>query len=218
MEHLGRIDNDLASRLAAELGMPGPTEQTPNHGRSSPALSQVNQPSSAATRKIAVLAADGLDTEPLRPVLDRLRSEGAICELLAPHGGRLSTADGGSIDVDRSLTTMSSVLYDAVLVGGGEKAVDALLDNGEALHYTSEAYKHAKPIGALHAGVRLLERAPLPGARLAAPGQGLLDADGVVSLTDRSATSEDIDAFAGAFVDAVGGLRYHQRDVDLVPA
>jgi len=41
--------------------------------------------------------------------------------------------------------TKSSVLYDGVIVAGGEESVDTLVDNGEAVHYVAEAYRHAKP-------------------------------------------------------------------------
>ena len=53
---------------------------------------------------------------------------------------------------------MSSVLYDAVLVADGEASVRALLEDGEAIHYVAEAYRHAKPVGALGDGVRLVQR------------------------------------------------------------
>jgi catalase len=114
---------------------------------------------------------------------------------------------------------MSSVLYDAVLVAGGEEAVDALIANGEAVHYASEAYKHAKPVGAIGAGVRLLAHAPMNDARLAeSPGDGLVDAHGVVTQAGDDLAAGDLSAFAAAFAAAVARHRHFDRDLAGVPA
>jgi catalase len=218
IEHLNRVDHGLAVQVATHLGLEAPAEETPNHGRSSPALSQANQPRSAATRTVAVLAADGVDAESLDVVTGRLRGQGVVCEVLAPHAGEVRTTTGGTLAVDRALVTMSSVLYDGVLVAGGEDGVRALLANGEAVHYASEAFKHAKTVGALAAGLRLLEQAPMPGARLAGDGDGVLAISGVVTLASAAPSGSDLAAFAGAFADALAEHRHFDRAVELVPA
>jgi catalase len=100
VKDLAHADHQLASDVAEGLGLP-PGEAEPNHGRSSPALSQAVQPGSAATRKVAVRAADGVDAGSLRPVLDRLREQGAVCDILAPHAGELE----GGVHVDRPAPT-----------------------------------------------------------------------------------------------------------------
>ena len=216
--HLNLIDHELATQVAANLGLRPPGNDVTNHGRSSPALSQADQPRSTSTRKVAVLAADGVDVATLRPVLDRLVDGGAICEVLAPHGGELATGDGGGLLVDRSLVTTSSVLYDAVLVAGGDASVGALLDTGDAVHFPAEAYKHVKPVAALGAGVRLLERAALPGARLATADEGVVADRGVVTLASGAPSGTDLDGFAAAFEDAIRAHRHFGREVGSVPA
>lgn len=159
-----------------------------------------------------MLVADGVDDATLEPVLEALREDGAICELLAPHDGALQTAGGGEIAADRGMLTTASVLYDAVLVAGGDEAVDALQENGEAVHCASEAYK---PVGAIGAGVRLLAHAPLYGACLAeSPDDGLVDAAGVVTTM----SNDDPQGFAEAFARAVAQHRHFDRDVASVPA
>ena len=215
--HLNHVDHDLAASVAATLGIAPPEEATPNHGRSSPALSQAQQPRSVATRKVAVLAADGVDAATLRPVLDWLRGQGAICEVLAPHGGELTAADGDQLPVNRALTTMASVLYDAILVAGGAGSIDTLLRDGEAVHYTSEAYKHGKAVAALDAGIRVLEQAPLPPVRLANNGHGVVVDNGVVTVAGSSSNPRS-DEFAEAFADAIRAHRSYERDVAAVPA
>ncbi|MDF5758312.1 catalase [Spongiactinospora sp. TRM90649] len=192
VEHLGRIDGDLAAAVAAGLGIPAPKPGAANHGRSSPALSQANTThDSIATRKIAVLAADGTDASALSPVREALEGHGAICEVLAPHEGTV-----GPVTVDKQISAASSVLYDAVLLAdGGELAND-----GRAVHFVREAFRHGKAIGALPGGRALLEAAALPGP------QGVIGPDTVG------------DAFTQAFTEAIAAHRHYDRDIDSVPA
>ncbi|HZE04294.1 MAG TPA: catalase [Solirubrobacteraceae bacterium] len=210
VENLVHVDHDLATQVAEGLGLKAPGEAEPNHGRSSPALSQADQPGSPQTRKVAILAADGVDTGALETVLDSLRAQGTICEILAPHGGEL---DGG-LAVDRLLVTMASVLYDGVLVAGGRESTEALRHNGAAVRYVAEAYKHAKPVGGLGEGVDLLRDAPLDDAKLS--DNGLIDESGVVTLA--SPGNGELDAFATAFAEALAAHRHFDRRVSAVPA
>ncbi|MBV9421442.1 MAG: catalase [Solirubrobacterales bacterium] len=210
VEHLAHVDHGLASQVAGGLGLETPADTSPNHGRSSPALSQANQPGSVATRKVAVLAADGVDAGPLEHVLQSLRSQGAVCEVLAPHAGTLE----GGVTVDRGLLTMASVLYDAVLVPGGRESVEELRGNGAAMRYVAEAFKHAKPLGAIGDGVALVREAPIDNAHLSE--NGLVDDAGVVTLA--STDNGELDAFAAAFAQAIAGHRHFDRRLAAVPA
>jgi len=214
IENLAHVDHGLAGQVAQGLGLPAPAEAERNHGRSSPALSQADQPGSAQTRKVAVLAADGVDAETLQPVLESLRGAGAICEILAPHAGTLN--GNGETAVDRPLQTMASVLYDAVLVAGGRESVETLRGNGTAVRYVAEAYKHAKPVGAIGDGVELLREAPLNDAKLS--DNGLVDESGVVTLASPGNGGGEIEHFAKAFAGALAAHRHFDRNVAVIPA
>nr|WP_230985158.1 catalase [Microbispora oryzae] len=192
LEQLAHVDGDLARQVAEGLGLPAPAVTTPNHGRSSPALSQANAPrDTIATRKIAVLAADATDTAQAGELIAALEEKGAICEVIAPHGGTV-----GTLDVTRQLSATSSVLYDAVLLADGGE----LAGNGHAVHFVREAFKHGKAIGAVPRGEALLDAAALPGQQ------------GVVGPKISG------DGFVEAFAEAVAAHRHYDRDVDLVPA
>ena len=213
MEHLNAVDHALATAVAEGIGVAAPAQETrPNHGRSSPALSQADQPGGAETRKVAVLAADGVDAATLTPVLDALREQGAICEVLAPHDGDLQ-AEGGTLAADRALTTMASVLYDAVLVAGGEQSAQALQGNGEAVHYVAEAYKHAKPLGAIGDGHPAARGGRATGVRLGDGGDDVVEDAGVVT-----AANGDAELFARAFAAAVAAHRHFDRELEAVAA
>ena len=108
---------------------------------------------------------------------------------------------------------MASVLYDAVLVAGGRGSVEALRGNGAAIRYVAEAYKHAKPVGALGEGVELLREAPLNDARLS--DNGLVDEAGVVTLANGGG---ELDEFATAFARAIARHRFFERETAVIPA
>ena len=213
---LAQINVELATTVAARVGVDPPPEVQPDHfhTRTSAALSQADQPASPKTRKVAVLAADGVDPA-TQSALGPIRAAGAICEVLAPHDGVLVTSDGGEMPVDRNLVTMASVLYDAVIIAGGPNAVDILLGNGEAVHYATEAFKHAKAVGGIGDGIRVLRASLVPLPALAESGQGLVVDGGVFSTEDCSVDA--LTQFGTQFAEAVPA-RFHDRAVDLVPA
>jgi catalase len=68
------------------------------------------------------------------------------------------------LDVEITLETGPSVLYDAVVVPDGQDAIDALSRDGHALEFVRDQYRHCKPILALGAGAALLQKASIPTA------------------------------------------------------
>ncbi|WP_026405945.1 catalase [Actinomadura rifamycini] len=214
--HLNHVDHDLAVAVAKGIGVEPPGEAgTANHGRSSPALSQANAPAdSVLGRKIAVLAADGVDSAAIAAVGDAFTRRGAIVEVLAAADGFVQAANGGQVEVTKAMPTMASVLYDAVLVPGGEASVRTLSEDGDAVHFVAEAFVHCKAVGALDEGIGLLERAGLTGVRFAgeaAGGDALVD-QGVVTTRGHGGD------FADRFVDAVAAHRHWTRRKSHVPA
>ncbi|MEV8638703.1 catalase [Streptosporangium sp. NPDC051023] len=205
IRNLNNVDHELAVQVAEGIGAEPPeSAATPNHGRSSPALSQDSDPvRSVATRKIAILAADGVDTAQVESVRDALNGMGATCEVLAALGGTVRGENGERLEVTRPLTTVASVLYDAVLVPGGKRSVQTLTEDGDALHFVSEAFKHGKAVGAVGAGAELLEAVGVE------PGSP----PGVVVET-----RGDLDGFAGAFAEAVAAHRHPDRPTERISA
>lgn len=212
--HLARVDGDLAARVAGAVGVAPPERRGDNHGRSSPALSQSGQPQDPRTRRLAVLLADGVAVRSLGSVLHPLRERGLICELLGPRDGRLRAVDGDEIETDRALITMSSVLYDAVLVADGADGCAALRQHGEALHYVAEAYRHGKPVAAIGDGIELLTAAPLPADAVPRPQGGLGRRHGVLTAP----AELDAAAFAAALLDAIAAHRHFDRPLASVAA
>ena len=210
-----QVDQELVQRIAAGLGMPVPTDASPaNHGQSSPALSIETMPKdSIQSRKVAILAADGVNGAELMAVKQALEAAGAHPLVVAKLGGMVKSADGKSIPVERTFLTTASVLFDAVYVPGGAKSIATLKAQGDAVHFVSEAFKHCKPIAASGEGVDLLLQAELKNIDLSKANK-LVSEQGVVATQD----SKKLDAFAEAFIQAMVGHRYWERAKELVAA
>lgn len=217
VEQINRIDHALAVAVAGKLGLPEPPDEAVDDKMpASPALSQLNTAfDSIAGRKVAVLAANGVDVEGAERTIDALRQRGAIVEVLAPvAGGTLSGGSGGELPVDRAITTMASVLYDAVVVPCGPDSTQTLAGDGYAMHFVTEAYKHFKPVGAWGSGVDLLPKAGVP-ERLA-EDTNVVVSQGVVTTT--AAAGDLTDQFADEFAAVLARHRVWERETDPVPA
>lgn len=217
VDQLNRIDHGLARQVAQQLGLPVPDEQ-PVDDKMAPsaALSQLNTGDGGIeTRKIAVLAADGVDVTGVERFIEAMRRRGAIVEVLAPvAGGSLAGGSGGQLAVDRAITTMASVLYDAVVVPCGPDAMQTLSKDGYAMHFITEAYKHLKAIGAFGAGVQLLPKAGV--TESLAQDTSVMVSRGVVTTT---AAADDLnDEFFDAFTAELAKHRAWDRAADAVPA
>lgn len=160
-EILANIDLTLAKRVAENLGLPAPTKGTVEMRKTSlersPALSQANLlPGDIKTRKVAILAANGVDSAAIEAMKKALKAEGAHAKVLGPTSAPVKTADGKALPVDASMEGMPSIAFDAVFVPGGAASIKALSADGVALHYLLEAYKHLKAI-ALHGDAKQLQ-------------------------------------------------------------
>jgi catalase len=169
-------------------------------------LSMANTPKdSIKTRKVAILAADGVDGTALTGMQQALAAEGAMAKLIAPHGGTIKTAQGEAVKVDFTFLTAGSVLFDAVFVPDGDASVTALKGEAKALHFINEAYNHCKTIGASGAGAELL-RASALGGDSSSPNGSLLASDGIVMGASADA------GLAANFVRAIAQHRHWSRE------
>lgn len=170
LKMLSYVDASLAAKVAYNLGLSIPDElenllnqsypadadkmaYQPNMATSSveksQALSMASTPKdSIATRKVAILAADGVEEIQLTAMKEGLLSEGAVVEVIAPKLGYILSENNKSIKVDKSFLTTASVLYDAVYVPGGMNSTATLVAEADAIHFLNEAFKHCKAIAA----------------------------------------------------------------------
>jgi catalase len=175
---LTQVDKTLASKVAEGLGIPLPkaleqplNQSIPADGdpkkfqpvkvkpslKISKALSMANTiKNTIKTRRIAILAADGVDAVSLNKMKQALEAAGAQTKIIAPHLGNIVAAKGKQIKVDQSLLTAASVLFDAVYIPGGQKSSTALQKEPNAIQFINEAFKHCKAIAVEGEGTELL--------------------------------------------------------------
>lgn len=183
---LAQVDRSLATQVADGLGLtvPAKPDGMLNHSvpadgdpkdfqpirlkqriTRSAALSMADTiKESVKTRKVAILAADGVDEAALASLQRTLTAAGAVPKIVAPRGGTLKGAGGGDVAVDWSLLTVGSVLFDAVFVAGGAKSTEALGADGAAVLFVREAYKHCKAVGGNGTGLAMLRAAGIDDA------------------------------------------------------
>jgi catalase len=210
---LANVDRDLAGTLAAQLGMALPEPlplvlekvPAPEVTVSAP-LSLFANPGDGriATRRVAILVAEGVDTAVAEAIHSGLAHHGAVPRYVGVRLGTVNGESGEAIEVDATFETTPSVLFDAVVIPGGKPAMKALANAGQALEFIKDQYRHAKPILVLGAGRALLEGAGVPAALPSgAPDPGVLvDDDG----SARKALPE--------FVKAIASHRHYLREMD----
>lgn len=193
VEHLAKVDGQMAKLVGNYLGLKAPQGQDSTKAGKAKGLSQEEGPkNSIKTRKVAILAADGVSSIELVRMEGSLKEKGATAELVAPHMGTLRGATGESLKIDKTLATADSVMYDAVYVAGGKESVDQLLGDHEARHFVREAYNHGKAIAAAEEGADLLKAV------------GITTAPGVVY--EKKGVNQ-----SGAFIDAMMQHRHWNR-------
>ncbi len=213
---LFQIDHTLAKKVAYGLGIELPKNisfpvngSVPADGKqedyqprksssklkTSAALSMANTvKDTIESRKIAILAADGVNGDAISSLKAALENEGAITEIIAPRLGNVATSEKGKLTADQSFLTAASVLFDAVYIPGGKNSVEALIAEANVLHFITEAYKHCKAIAADQDALPLLNASFIKG-----PEEGVI-------------VEKDHSALASKFRAAIAGHRFWERE------
>src|SRR5206468_1290579 len=152
----------VADGLGTELPAPMPKAldlHVAPEVSASPALSLFALPGdgSIRTRRIALLVANGIEGAELQALHEGLTRLGAVPRYVGPRLGGIETAEGDVIDVEVTLETSPSVLYDAVVVPAGKAGIGVLGNVGQAAEFLKDSYRHCKPIMAIGEGTDLLQ-------------------------------------------------------------
>ena len=151
--HLVHVDEDLAERVAAALGMEGKAEPiepavAPRDPKPSPALSIVAKlPETLEGRKIGVLVARGTDPALVEALRKRGKKEGAQVAVVAPKIGGVKGKGGKVLSADHALAAGPSVLFDTVVIAATGDGAEALAGEADAKDFLNDAFRHCKVIG-----------------------------------------------------------------------
>ena len=228
LNFLLQVDESLAAAVAYKLGMhipkklstqlnqTMPADADPERYRSivkegslltSNALSMANTvKDSIATRKIAILAADGVNEDNLLTVKEAIEAEGALCDVIAPRLGFISGDSDTNIPVDKSLMTTASVFYDAVYVPGGTNSVASLEADADAIHFLNEAFKHCKAIAADDDALQVLEATYFARKLPEDNDDDTVNAEGIIIGIDAEELSTQ-------FIEAIKHHRFWDREI-----
>jgi catalase len=214
VDMFNNVDGDLAIEIAKGVGVPAPDQKGGSPvTKESPNLSQERSEHTVKdtikTRKVAILAANGCDSDDVSQVMKALEAGGAKANIISKHQGMLKSSSGEEFEVDKSFATTASVLYDAVYIPGGKENIEVLKMQGDAVHFVSEAFKHCKPLGATGEGIELLKAANLPDLKYS----GQESADKVIS--DKGVVTSmksDSGSFNDSFIVAIAKHRHWDRE------
>lgn len=237
------VSPEIAKRAGPEIGVmnfngnldylknsssPLPAPKKENIG-TSPALSMENSKRSLKGRKVAILVADGVMGARVESFKTLLKSENIISKVIAARSGTVQTADKIELKADESFLTAPSVIFDAVFVPDGADSVKALLENGSAMHFIREAFKHCKPVAAAGEATRLVS--DLPGVSISKKNGGIYNQEGVIlaekigsSVMDKVKNATGIgkavsdEEFGAEFLKAMSQYRFWARQTAAVAA
>jgi len=187
VQRLGDIDLALARTVAEMVGGEAPEHTSkPNHGAKATNLSQFDFPPAKptiATRKIAILVADGYNASTFDTALSAAAAWGAIPVIIGPRRSKVVDATGkSSVQPSHHLEGFRSTMVDALFIPGGAKSVETLGKNGRALHWIREAFGHLKTIGATGEAVDLVKKALALSEVNVSEGADVQESFGVVTL------------------------------------
>jgi catalase len=162
--NLLNVDDGLAKRVAAGLGVPLPPKNAaavaPQDLKPSPALRIVGKyPPSLNGRTVGILVTDGADGAVVKAVRKAAEAEGASVKIVAPKIGGVTLKNGKLLAADGQLAGSPSVIFDAVALVLSADGCAQLLGESAAVDFVSNAFVHLKAIGFTAEARPLLDKA-----------------------------------------------------------
>ena len=179
-------------------------------------------------RRVAILAADGVERVELERPRQAVEDAGAQVELLSIHDGEIAARnndleDAGTFTVDRLVGDASVDDYDALLLPGGTVNPDKLRMDERAVGFVREFFDSGKPVAAIcHGPWTLVEAGVVQGRRITSfpslrtdlrnAGADVVDEEVVVDQGLVSSRSpDDLPAFCEKIVEEFAEGRHDRR-------
>jgi protease I len=173
-------------------------------------------------RRVAILAADGVERVELVEPRDALRSAGARTDLVSLGAGSIKARDhdlepAGEYPVDAVVSAVSVADYDALVLPGGTVNPDKLRLDENAVTFVRQFVESGKPVAAICHGPWTLVEAGVvkgrtvtsyPSIRTDLANAGATVVDQEVAIDGNLITSrrpDDLKAFCAALIDALAG-------------
>jgi protease I len=179
-------------------------------------------------KKVAILAADGVERVELEEPRKAIVDAGGETELLSIHDGEIAAKesdldDAGTFEVDKLVADASIDDYEGLLLPGGTVNPDKLRLDEDAVAFVRDFFNSGKPVAAIcHGPWTLLEAGVLEGRTVTSypsirtdlrnGGANVVDEEVVVDeglVTSRS--PDDLEAFCAKVVEEVAEGRHAAR-------
>jgi protease I len=179
-------------------------------------------------RRVAMLAADGVERIEYDTPRQAVADAGATVELLSIHDGEIDARnhdleEAGKIAVDRLVGDASVDDYDALILPGGTVNPDKLRADRDAVAFVRDFFASGKPIGAIcHGPWTLVEAGVVDGQRMTSyksirtdlrnAGADVVDEEVVTDnglVTSRS--PDDLPAFCAKLLEEIAEGRHAAR-------
>jgi protease I len=180
-------------------------------------------------RRVAILAADGVERVELEQPREAIQDAGGATILISIHGGEIAARnsdleEAGTFAVDGVVADAAVDEFDALLLPGGTVNPDKLRADEDAVAFVRGFYESGKPIAAIcHGPWTLVEADVLRGRKVTSfpsirtdlrnAGAEVLDEEVVVDqglVTSRS--PDDLPAFCAKLVEEFAEGRHAARE------
>jgi catalase len=220
------VSFDLSKQVAELVGADVPTHGRMPDGQKIKGMSQLEfmpEIPTIATRRIAILIADGYDGVAYTAIKAALSAAGALPFTIATRRTPIYAAGedksgGKGVKPDHHFEGMRSTMFDSIYIPGGAQSIKTLSANGRALHWVREAFGHLKAIGATGEGVELVRKACGLEQMVFSTSGEVVESYGVVTADTVKQTGLDkiVKMVSGAknFVEAYGFAISQHRNWD----
>ncbi|KAJ5632311.1 hypothetical protein N7490_008650 [Penicillium lividum] len=223
-ERVAAVSLELAEQIAKNVGGDTPKSSKPNKGQKAKGLSQLEympKDPVIATRRIAILIADGFDYSSYITMKEALEARNAFVFTIGAQRQGVIAESGEKVIPDHFFNGMRSTLFDATFVPGG-KHISALAKNGVAKFWITESFAHLKAIAGVNEAVPFIARQiELDEVQVAKPGTSVAESYGVVTGHGDAATMLNVEqvgpdskTLAEQFIWHVSRHRNWQRELD----
>jgi catalase len=163
-----------------------------------------------ATRKIAILIADGFDAIGTNIIIKALTAKGIVPKVIAPRSGEIKGEDGSLLKVDFSLLTVGSVQFDGLFIAGGVKNIAILRNEAKAILFVNETYKHLKALCATGEGSNFIYEC-LKRAGLTSKAEDILSMSNGIVVPSNNTKATAISKLASNFIEIIGQHKHWGR-------